>query len=50
LKFEQLSLLVAAKNGAILAGLWRCFRWGQPLPAFFAQRAADSLLDLSFER
>ena len=25
---------VAAKNGAILAGLWPCFRWQQPLPAF----------------
>jgi hypothetical protein len=27
-------LSVAAKNGAILAGLWPCFRWQQPLPAF----------------
>jgi hypothetical protein len=28
------SVSVAAKNGAILAGLWPCFRWQQPLPAF----------------
>jgi hypothetical protein len=29
-----LLLSVAAKNGAILAGLWPCFRLQQPLPAF----------------
>ena len=28
------SVSVAAKNGAIWAGLWRCCRWQQPLPAF----------------
>ena len=30
----RLIVSVAAKNGADSAGLWPCFRWQKPLPAF----------------
>jgi hypothetical protein len=43
---------VAAKNGAILAGLSRCFRWPQATTSGISPRSGpdDSLLDFSFER
>jgi len=35
IEFKSLTdVSVAAKDGAILAGFWPCFRWQQPLPAF----------------